>query len=91
MFAKRTHLKMLRRTFLLECIYEHIVRCSVLLEGFSRPRLARFRCSSVKKALEHYKDIPCFKIFKPHEKSVKHKRDFSLAKCSLHGGHLARK
>ena len=57
MFAKRTHLKMLRKTFLLECIYEHIVRCSVLLEGFSRPRLARLRCSSVKKsfrALQRY-------------------------------------
>ena len=30
-----------------------------------------------KKVLEHYKDIPCFKIFKPHEKSVKHKHDTS--------------
>ena len=91
MFAKRTHLKMLRRTFLLECIYEHIVRCSVLLEGFSLHAWLDFAVLQSKKALEYYKDIPCFKIFKPHEKSVKHKRYFSRAKCSLHGGHLARK
>jgi hypothetical protein len=86
MFTKRAHLKTLGRP-----IYEHTVRSSVLLQEFSRPFSVRFCCTWVKTNFIALQSSPCFKIFKSYEKSVKNKLYFSHAKCSLHGGHFARK